>query len=93
MTRNDALIAQLRRELASTNSFERIAPDRRVEVTGASVEARALLLATLQDATRKRIAVIIPGEAATSDFETALRLFHRDPRCVARAIFQSWVRK
>lgn len=83
MTRNDSLIARLRHELASTSSFQRLSSDRCIEVTGASVEARALLLATLQESTRKRIAVIVPGEAASTDFETALRLFHRDPRCVS----------
>jgi transcription-repair coupling factor (superfamily II helicase) len=83
VTRNDPLIASLRRELASTSSFQRISPDRRIEVTGASVEARALLLAALQESTHKRIAVVMPGEAASADFETALRLFHRDPRCVS----------
>ena len=82
--RNDTLIAMLRRELANTRSFQRIATsDRRLEVTGASVEARALLIATLQETTRKRLAIVIPGESATTDFETALRLFHRDPRCVS----------
>jgi transcription-repair coupling factor (superfamily II helicase) len=84
VTRNDALIAQLRREVSATNAFQRLtAPDRRVEVTGLSVETRALLLTTLQETTNRRLAIIVPGEAATSDFEIALRLFHRDPRCVS----------
>ncbi len=81
--RNDALIAQLRRELSTTKSFRHLLDAGRREVTGTSVEARALLLATLQETTRKRLAVVIPAEAGTSDFETALRLFHRDPRCVS----------
>jgi transcription-repair coupling factor (superfamily II helicase) len=84
VSRNDALIAQLRREVSATNAFQRLtAPDRRVEVTGLSVETRALLLTTLQETTNRRLAIIVPGEAATSDFEIALRLFHRDPRCVS----------
>ncbi|HSP33017.1 MAG TPA: DEAD/DEAH box helicase, partial [Thermoanaerobaculia bacterium] len=84
MTRNDALIASLRRELADTDTFRRLLdPGRRIEVTGVSVEARAFLLATLQEQTRKRLAIVVPGEAATADFETALRLFHVDPRCVS----------
>src|ERR1044071_2218147 len=55
----------------------------RVVVTGASVEARALLLATLQEKLGQRLAIIVPGDAAIDDFESALRLFHREPRCVA----------
>ena len=82
--RNDTLISQLRHELAKTKSFQRItAPDRRIEVTGASVEARALLLAALQEKTQRRLAIVIPSESATADFETALRLFHKDPQCVS----------
>ncbi|HET7704534.1 MAG TPA: transcription-repair coupling factor [Thermoanaerobaculia bacterium] len=55
----------------------------RVELTGASVEARALILAALQEKSKRRLAIVVPGEAATADFETALRLFHRDPQCVS----------
>ncbi len=84
MSRNDLLIASLRDTLAKTKAFERIAASgRRLEITGASVEARALLVATLQEQSGKRQAVVIPGESATADFETALRLFHRHPRCVS----------
>ncbi len=85
MTRNDALVASLRRDLAATPGFRRLLDPRgrRVEVTGASFEARALLIATLQEATRRRLAVIVPSDAATADFETALRLFHRDPSCLS----------
>ena len=82
-TRNDSLIAQLRRELQATNAFQKILSDQRLEVTGAAVEARALMLAALQDATRRGIAVIVPSDAALDDFESALQLFHRDPRCVS----------
>ena len=84
MTRNDRLIAALRDELARSDLFSRLtAPVSSFEVTGASVEARALILATLQQVTSRHIAVIVPGESATADFETALRLFHRDPHCVS----------
>ncbi|MBK5258921.1 MAG: transcription-repair coupling factor, partial [Thermoanaerobaculia bacterium] len=84
MLRNDSLISQLRTGVRSSAEFQRLLdPDSRFEITGAAVEARALLIATLQEATRRRIAVIMPGEAATSDFETALRLFHRDPASVS----------
>jgi transcription-repair coupling factor (superfamily II helicase) len=82
MTRNDPLIAQLRFELARTPKFQRLLNES-LDVTGLAVEARALVLATLQDQSRKRVAIIVPGDAALDDFEAALRLFHRDPRCVS----------
>ena len=41
------------------------------------------MIASLQDERRRRVAVITPGDAAVADFETALRLFHRDPQCVS----------
>ena len=81
--RNDALIAQLRSELQRTPAFQRLKADARVEVTGAAVEARALVVASLQEAARRRIAIIVPSDASLDDFEAALRLFHRDPRCVS----------
>ena len=81
MHRNESLIADLRSLVAKAPFFQRLSTDR-VELTGASVEARALILASLQERLRKRIAVIVPADAAIDDFESALRLFHRDPRCV-----------
>jgi transcription-repair coupling factor (superfamily II helicase) len=84
MTRNEQLIGELRARTADTSFFRRATtPEGRVEITGASVEARALILAALQDKTSERIAVIVPGDAAIDDFEAALRLFHRDPSCVS----------
>ncbi|HEX9985222.1 MAG TPA: transcription-repair coupling factor [Thermoanaerobaculia bacterium] len=78
------LIEHLRRQLAAHPSFRRlIEGERRYEVTGVPVEARALLLATLQETTRRRIAVIVPSDAALADLETALRLFSRDAHCVS----------
>jgi transcription-repair coupling factor (superfamily II helicase) len=86
VNRNDALIANLRTQLRSSVPYralnERLR-DHRVEVTGASFEARALLLATLQETTKKRIAVIVPGDAAVDDFHTALQLFAADARSVS----------
>ncbi|HEX9500380.1 MAG TPA: transcription-repair coupling factor [Thermoanaerobaculia bacterium] len=81
--RNDSLIAQLRRELKSTPSFQRFLEAKRIDITGLAPEARALTIATLQESLTKRIAVIVPGDAAIDDFESALRLFHREPRCVS----------
>jgi len=78
MDRNHALIQDLRAR-AQRISF----PAGRVDVTGATVEARALLIAALQDRHRKPVAVITPGDAAVADFESALRLFHREPHCVS----------
>jgi len=83
VTRNDSLIAQLRRELKSVPAFQRLLESARIDVTGLAVEARALTIATLQESRARRIAVIVPGDAAIDDFETALRLFHRDPGCVS----------
>jgi transcription-repair coupling factor (superfamily II helicase) len=82
LTRNDSLIAQLRGELARTAQFQRLLREK-LDITGLAQEARALVLATIQDQTRKRVAVIVPGDAALDDFEAALRLFHRDPKCVS----------
>jgi len=79
--RNESLIAELRALVAKAPFFNRLSADR-IELTGASVEARALILASLQERAGKRVAVIVPADAAIDDFETAIRLFHRDPRCV-----------
>jgi len=83
--RNEPLLKSIRAELARSPSFKRVRFEEagRVEVTGASFEARALLLATLQEQTGERIAIITPGDAALDDFEQALKLFHHDPRCVS----------
>lgn len=86
LERNNALIAQLRSELARSDAFKELLQNlerHRVEITGASIEARALTLASLQDATGKPLAIVISGDAGISDFDGALRLFHRDPRCVS----------
>src|SRR2546423_208057 len=81
--RNDSLIAQLRRELSATASFQRLLGADRIDVTGLAVEARALTIAALQQSLEKRVAIIVPGDAAIDDFESALRLFSRDPHCVS----------
>ena len=84
--RNDKLLATIREELARTKAFKTIGKriaDARIDVTGAAVEARALILATLQDTARRRIAIVVPGDAAIDDFEASLRLFHREARCVS----------
>ncbi|HUR83518.1 MAG TPA: hypothetical protein VM733_22370, partial [Thermoanaerobaculia bacterium] len=81
MERDDKLISQLRARVARAKFFSRLAGEK-VDVTGATVEARALIIATLQEKQQRRMAIITPGESS-ADFETALRLFHRDPRCVS----------
>jgi transcription-repair coupling factor (superfamily II helicase) len=84
--RNDRLLAQVRAELARTKAFRAIGKriaEERLDITGAAVEARALLLATLQDSTAQRMAIVVPGDAAIDDFESSLKLFHRDPQCVS----------
>ena len=82
MDRQNDLIQSLRSRVAKASFFQRIANDR-VDVTGASVEARALMIAALQDHHRRRIAIVTAGDAAVDDFENALRLFHREPQCVS----------
>jgi transcription-repair coupling factor (superfamily II helicase) len=83
MERHDPLIHTLRTRVAKAPFFSRLTTDERLDITGATVEARALLVAALQDRQRRPIAVITPGDSAVADFESALRLFHRDPRCVS----------
>ncbi|HEV7237771.1 MAG TPA: transcription-repair coupling factor [Thermoanaerobaculia bacterium] len=80
MDRNDALISELRARVHRASFFPKLtSADSRLDVTGATVEARALLIAALQDRDRRPIAVITAGDAAVADFDTALRLFHREP--------------
>jgi transcription-repair coupling factor (superfamily II helicase) len=82
--RNSNLIQHLRARVTNAPFFAQLADEsRRYELTGASVEARALVIAAMQDVRRRRVAIITPGDAAVADFETALRLFHRDPSCVS----------
>jgi transcription-repair coupling factor (superfamily II helicase) len=84
--RNEKLMSTIRAELARTKAFRSISKrveDGRVDVTGAAVEARALMLAALQEAGGRRIAIVVPGDAAIDDFEASLRLFHHEARCVS----------
>jgi transcription-repair coupling factor (superfamily II helicase) len=84
--RNDKLLATIRAELARTKALRAIGKrieDGRIDVTGAAVEARALMLAALQETSGRRIAIVVPGDAAIDDFEASLRLFHSEPRCVS----------
>src|SRR2546423_2524408 len=84
MTPNPKIISQLRSLVSSSKPFRSLLErEGRVEVTGASVGARALGLAALQENLQRRLAIIVPGDASIDDFESALRLFHSDPRCVA----------
>jgi len=86
MPPSPTLAARIRAELVRTKAFKAISKrvgDGRVDVTGAAVEARALMLAALQEAGGRRIAIVVPGDAAIDDFEASLRLFHHDPRCVS----------
>ncbi len=83
MERHDPLIQQLRARVAGAPFFPRLISEERLDITGATVEGRALIVAALQDQHRRPVAVITPGDSAVADFESALRLFHRDPRCVS----------
>ena len=84
MDRHPSLIEELRTRVQRARFFSKLtSAEGRLDVTGATVEARALLIAALQDRHRKPVAVITPGDAAVADFEVALRLFHREPECVS----------
>jgi transcription-repair coupling factor (superfamily II helicase) len=84
MDRHHPLISDLRARVAKAPFFRHLLDrERRLDITGATVEARALLIATLQDKHRRRVAIITPGDAGVADFETALRLFHHEPQCVS----------
>ncbi len=80
------LTARIREELARTKAFRAIETrvnNARVDVTGAAVEARALTLAALQERAGRRMAIVVPGDAAIDDFEASLRLFCREPKGVS----------
>jgi transcription-repair coupling factor (superfamily II helicase) len=84
MDRHNPLIEQLRARVAKAPFFKQLVDSqRRLDVTGATVEARALILATLQERRKRRVAIITPGASAGDDFESALRLFHPTPECVS----------
>ena len=85
-TRNDALLADLRRSLASSEVMQSAvarAKSGAVDIISTSLEARALILATLQEAIGRKLAIVVPGDAALRDLEQALRLFHPKPLQVA----------
>ncbi len=84
--RNETLIASLRRRVLDHPTFADVVrriDQRRIELTGLSIEARALLLAAMHEALGKRLAVVVANDAAVGDLELALRLFHSRPDCVA----------
>jgi transcription-repair coupling factor (superfamily II helicase) len=83
MDRHEPLITDLRARIVRAPFFARMTSGEPVDVTGATVEARSLLIAALQDQNRRRVAIVTPGDAAVADFENALRLFHRDPQCIS----------
>jgi len=84
--RNDSLVAELRRRTAASDALSRAFRelDRSpVEISSASLEARALVVASLQETLQRRFAIVVPGEIDLADFETALKLFHPRPHEVA----------
>jgi transcription-repair coupling factor (superfamily II helicase) len=86
MQRNEKLLADLRRRVEHhpiVDEIVRSFGSRRLDVTGLPLEARALLIAAIQERTGKKMAIVVPGDAPLADLETSLRLFHRDPGCVA----------
>ncbi|HVR44473.1 MAG TPA: transcription-repair coupling factor [Thermoanaerobaculia bacterium] len=55
---------------------------RRLELTGASLEARALLLSALAAGRPERIAVLVPSDSVLRELTEAIRLFHPSPGMV-----------
>ncbi|MFA6954855.1 MAG: transcription-repair coupling factor [Thermoanaerobaculia bacterium] len=79
MERNPQLIRKLRHAVAKTREVSGVLSQLaagRVNVTSASPEARALLLATVAEATGRRLVVVVPSDARLSELEHSLRLFH-----------------
>ena len=79
MERNPELIRSLRHLVATTREVEAIVsrlPEGRVNVTSASPEARALLLAAIAHVTARRLVVVVPSDARLTELEHSLRLFH-----------------
>jgi transcription-repair coupling factor (superfamily II helicase) len=86
MSRNEALLADLRRRMAESRPMREVAVGLsrgRVEITGTTVESRALALAALHEITGRPIGAVVPGESAFDDFTAALRLFHGRPESVS----------
>src|SRR5688572_18255561 len=86
MNRNAALIGDIRTRLSSSEWFghlRRRIGEVRVEVAGASLEARALLLTVLREQLDRPVAAVLPGDASLEEFESALKLFHPDPERIA----------
>src|SRR5512141_603858 len=84
LSRNDRLVASIRRSIASTPTIRQILRngEKKFELTGASLEGRAAAVATLQEELHKRVAVVVPNDASLDEIDAALRLFGRDPRCI-----------
>ncbi|MGH9456374.1 MAG: transcription-repair coupling factor, partial [Thermoanaerobaculia bacterium] len=55
---------------------------RRLEITGASIEARALILAALAQRTARPQLLVVPNDASLRELEAAARLFHPRPERV-----------
>ena len=83
-TRNEKLISELRSHvLRALSGPLQSLDDAPAEITGLSVEARALLVAALHEQRSRPIALILPSDTIAAEFETALRLFHASPLRVA----------
>ncbi|HET8797052.1 MAG TPA: hypothetical protein VFO89_05180, partial [Thermoanaerobaculia bacterium] len=62
MDRHDPLIHELRARVRRASFFRKLVEEgRRSDVTGATVEARALLIAALQEQSGRRVAIVTAG--------------------------------
>ncbi|MCM2317146.1 MAG: transcription-repair coupling factor [Thermoanaerobaculia bacterium] len=79
MERNPELIRSLRQHVAKTREVAAVVSrleGGRINVTSASPEARALLLASIAEVTGRRLVVVVPSDARLTELEHSLRLFH-----------------
>ncbi|MGA7615361.1 MAG: transcription-repair coupling factor [Thermoanaerobaculia bacterium] len=84
--RNETLIAEIRAALAASDPVSTLSAkldSARTEVTGLSQEARALLLTSLQEKLRRKLLVVVPGDADIAELAGPLRLFAADEHCIA----------
>ncbi|HXI11436.1 MAG TPA: transcription-repair coupling factor [Thermoanaerobaculia bacterium] len=84
--RNAALLSEIRRHLTISDQVHHLVStldQKKVEITGLSLEARAALLSSIQELAKRPLVIVVPGEVDSSQLLRALELFHRDPSSVA----------
>jgi len=85
-SRNSSLISEIRRHIATSAPMQTVAAkvsERKLEITGLSLEARAAVLCSAQETADRPFVVVVPGDIDVSQLHRSLELFHPDPSCVA----------